>query len=294
MTPTPSTRPTTPRLRNRPSTPPAPLRRRVLRRAAGSLLAGLAVTSAASLTSSFVPSSTDPLVSVSAQTAAAPTPIAAPVQHKSVRASRSRNEVVAKRAPARHVPTKRVVRLVPVGATFSGQASWYGGSFNGQRTANGEHFDTNAMTAASKTLPFGTHLRVCHSGCVVVRINDRGPYVGGRVLDLSHAASNAIGFSGVAHVTATPVATRTVTVVDTAALAKQRAHEAHLAHAAKVLRSQQLKAAAFAHAQLVLSNKAITAKLTSQQHTGRVPASASAAVLLGSTGGLLGLRRRRP
>ena len=100
-----------------------------------------------------------------------------------------------------------------MGASFSGDASWYGGSFQGQRTANGEHFDTNDLTAASKTLPFGTRLRVCrYSRCVVVRVNDRGPYVGDRILDLSQAASQAIGYSGVAYVNATPVATRSVAV----------------------------------------------------------------------------------
>ncbi|MGZ6827668.1 MAG: septal ring lytic transglycosylase RlpA family protein, partial [Mycobacteriales bacterium] len=102
---------------------------------------------------------------------------------------------------------------VPVGAAFSGQASWYGGSFQGRRTANGEVFDTNALTAASRTLPFGTRLRVCRLGrCVVVRVNDRGPYVGGRVLDLTRAAVNALGYDGVALVTATPVDSRTVAV----------------------------------------------------------------------------------
>ena len=97
--------------------------------------------------------------------------------------------------------------LVPVGPSFTGAASWYGGSFQGRRTANGELFDTRALTAASRTLPFGTRLRVCRSErCVVVRINDRGPYVGQRVLDLSYAAAQLLGYDGVVQVTATPVA----------------------------------------------------------------------------------------
>ena len=100
--------------------------------------------------------------------------------------------------------------LVPVGPSFTGAASWYGGFFQGRRTANGELFDTRALTAASRTLPFGTRLRVCRSGrCVVVRINDRGPYVGQRVLDLSYAAAQLLGYDGVEQVTATPVALTT-------------------------------------------------------------------------------------
>lgn len=90
-----------------------------------------------------------------------------------------------------------------------GMASWYGQQFHGRRTASGEVFDASGLTAASRTLPFGTRLRVCRlERCVVVRINDRGPFVGHRVLDLSHGASRVLGFSGVAFVTATPVPER--------------------------------------------------------------------------------------
>lgn len=110
-------------------------------------------------------------------------------------------------------PLHYVSRTVATGASFSGEASWYGGSFQGRRTADGERFNTYDLTAASKTLPFGTRLRVCRqSRCTVVRINDRGPYVGGRILDLSQAARNALGYDGVAFVTATPVETRKVAV----------------------------------------------------------------------------------
>ena len=74
-------------------------------------------------------------------------------------------------------------------------ASVYGGSDGlcGSRTANGERLNCSAMTAAHRTLPFGTLVRVCHSGCVVVRINDRGPFVRGRQIDLSPAAARTIG-----------------------------------------------------------------------------------------------------
>ena len=57
-------------------------------------------------------------------------------------------------------------------------ASWYGPYFHGRTTANGETYNMHGITAAHKTLPFGTELRVCYQGCVDVRINDRGPYIG--------------------------------------------------------------------------------------------------------------------
>ena len=88
---------------------------------------------------------------------------------------------------------------------ISGSASWYGGKFHGRKTANGERYNQNALTAAHKTLPFGTKVRVTNETngkSVVVRINDRGPFVGKRVIDLSRAAANAVGMvqKGVARV----------------------------------------------------------------------------------------------
>ena len=77
-------------------------------------------------------------------------------------------------------------------------ASWYGPGFHGQLTANGELYDQNALTAAHRDLPFDTRLRVTNltSGkSVVVRVNDRGPYVDGRDIDLSAGAAEAIGSS---------------------------------------------------------------------------------------------------
>jgi len=85
-----------------------------------------------------------------------------------------------------------------------GAASWYGPGFDGKRTANGERFDTHALTAAHKTLPFGTQVRVTNERTgksVVVRINDRGPYAHARVIDLSKAAAEAVGIAGVGKVT---------------------------------------------------------------------------------------------
>ena len=90
------------------------------------------------------------------------------------------------------------------GHSFSGMASFYGNE-SGSKTASGQRFNQNAMTAAHKTLPFGTKLRVTHRGqSVVVTINDRGPFIKGRVLDLSTGAARAIGLTGrgVGHVVA--------------------------------------------------------------------------------------------
>lgn len=78
----------------------------------------------------------------------------------------------------------------------AGVASWYGERFQGRRTASGDRFDMNQRTAAHRTLPFGTRVRVHNLDNgreVVVRINDRGPFLPGRVIDLSRAAASAIG-----------------------------------------------------------------------------------------------------
>ncbi|WP_407946061.1 septal ring lytic transglycosylase RlpA family protein [Paraburkholderia haematera] len=77
----------------------------------------------------------------------------------------------------------------------TGRASWYGRGFHGRRTANGERFDMHALTAAHRTLPLGSYVRVTNpatSRSVVVRINDRGPYARGRIIDLSMAAATAL------------------------------------------------------------------------------------------------------
>lgn len=82
-------------------------------------------------------------------------------------------------------------------------ASIYGGSDGlcGSRTANGERLNCAALTAAHRKFPFGTRVRVCHNGCVTVRINDRGPWVRGRDIDLSPAAGKAIGILSTGRVT---------------------------------------------------------------------------------------------
>jgi rare lipoprotein A len=83
--------------------------------------------------------------------------------------------------------------------TLNGHTSWYGPGFHGRKTANGERFDRNEMTAAHKTLPFGTLVRVTDEKTgksILVRINDRGPYIRGRLLDLSEGAAARLGIKG--------------------------------------------------------------------------------------------------
>jgi len=88
------------------------------------------------------------------------------------------------------------------GHSFTGVASMYGNE-SGRQTASGQRFNENAMTCAHRSLPFGTKLRVTHgSRSVIVTVNDRGPFVRGRVLDLSTGAARAIGLGGLGHVTA--------------------------------------------------------------------------------------------
>jgi rare lipoprotein A len=84
----------------------------------------------------------------------------------------------------------------PARAAQYGLASYYGADFHGKKTASGELFDQRALTCAHRDLPFGTRVKVTNSRnnkWVIVRVNDRGPWVGGRVIDLSYAAAEKIG-----------------------------------------------------------------------------------------------------
>lgn len=81
----------------------------------------------------------------------------------------------------------------------SGHASYYGPGFHGKKTASGERFDVNSLTAAHKTLGFGTYVRVTNlknGKSVIVKINDRGPFIRGRVIDLSTKAAKVIDMIG--------------------------------------------------------------------------------------------------
>ncbi|MEJ7138578.1 septal ring lytic transglycosylase RlpA family protein [Comamonadaceae bacterium SL12-8] len=123
------------------------------------------------------------------------TPVKAKTAHSGTKARKAvphkghTSRKAAKKAKAKHHQT--------------GVASWYGGRFHGRRTASGERYSKFAMTAAHKTIPFGTWVEVTalRTGrSVKVRINDRGPYVRGRVIDLSRTSARKLGVHGVARV----------------------------------------------------------------------------------------------
>ena len=100
----------------------------------------------------------------------------------------------ARGRPASQPPTPAVI-----GATETGVASWYGHPYHGRQAANGEIYDMETLVAAHRTLPFNTWVRVTNltnSKTVDVRIIDRGPFVGGRIIDLSHAAAQAVDLIG--------------------------------------------------------------------------------------------------
>ncbi|HUR51057.1 MAG TPA: septal ring lytic transglycosylase RlpA family protein [Mycobacteriales bacterium] len=116
----------------------------------------------------------------------------------------------ARRALGREEPVIRLLEAsgsgypagyAPTGEVFAGGASWYGPGFVGNPTASGSPYDPERLTCAHKTLPLGTVVRVSRAGLAVsCLVNDRGPYVDGRVLDMSRAGSRALGYSGVAQV----------------------------------------------------------------------------------------------
>jgi rare lipoprotein A (peptidoglycan hydrolase)/uncharacterized coiled-coil protein SlyX len=102
-------------------------------------------------------------------------------------------DILSGSGPADGIPSG----FATTGVSFEGLASWYGPGFEGNPTANGDIFDPDLYTAASKELPLGSWLYIEHNGAgVVVYVNDRGPYVGERILDLSRAAAEAVGLTG--------------------------------------------------------------------------------------------------
>ncbi|MGA1576276.1 MAG: septal ring lytic transglycosylase RlpA family protein [Burkholderiaceae bacterium] len=137
---------------------------------------------------------------------AAKTNAAAPADQLAIREPAETSEGEPDEQPSLPVPVAPVPKPQPrVIATKSGEASWYGPGFYGRRTANGERFRRGTMTAAHPYLPFGTKVRVTNlrnGRQAVVRINDRGPFHGGRVIDLAHGSANVLGLisSGVARV----------------------------------------------------------------------------------------------
>ena len=101
--------------------------------------------------------------------------------------------------PVAVLPEPKLKLLPEVVRVITGEASWYGPGFYGNHTANGEIYRQGTMTAAHRTLPFGTKVRVTNlwnGRSAVIRINDRGPFVAHRVIDLGHGAASTLGLTG--------------------------------------------------------------------------------------------------
>jgi rare lipoprotein A len=116
------------------------------------------------------------------------------------------NAKIASRQGYERFPEKQQTtsgkKTAAIGTTFEGEASYYGPGFDGKKTASGEIFNQNDMTCAHKKLPFGTILEVVRKDTgakVRVRVNDRGPFVKDRILDLSVAAGKKLGLDKVGH-----------------------------------------------------------------------------------------------
>ena len=103
----------------------------------------------------------------------------------------------------KEVHNKPIQSVIYKSYQAQGMASWYGPGFHGRKTANGERFNRYGLTAAHKTLPLGTKVKVTNKDTkqsIIVRINDRGPYVSGRLIDLSEGAAKSIGLKGIGQV----------------------------------------------------------------------------------------------
>jgi rare lipoprotein A len=116
----------------------------------------------------------------------------------SLRAAQGPNNSEASSAPSRSAQIKPEIRKQAKGQAYQvGTASWYGQDFVGKPTASGENYDMFDMTAAHPTLPLGSYVRVTNlrnGRAVVVKVNDRGPIVPGRIIDLSYGAAQALQF----------------------------------------------------------------------------------------------------
>lgn len=170
----------------------SPTRRRVL-----TLTALTAVT----VVTGSIAVADGPSVSDLAQLALSSRPVVAQVEPTDVKLLAAGTPFATRgaRVVAHPVRSERIA----VDDTATMFASWYGPGFHGRLTANGETFDQDAMTAAHKTLPFGTVLRVtnpANGARIVVRINDRGPFIAGRDIDLSRGAARALDIYGVSRV----------------------------------------------------------------------------------------------
>ena len=157
----------------------------------------------------------DPMALIPERSADRPVPATAVVESSddrlddndtpTVRATLEPSDIEPRPVPV-VAPPKPKVRTVPdVVRVITGEASWYGPGFYGNRTASGEVYRPGTMTAAHRSLPFGTKVRVTNlwnGRSAVIRINDRGPFVHHRVIDLGHGAASSLGLtaSGIAQV----------------------------------------------------------------------------------------------
>lgn len=179
------------------------------------LLAGLASSGLAllpvlarELESDSVRESLETVLSQPLDSFRSPTGVDASTKPSRTEATQANPSGTTPEAAVAPVPLPPPVPAVPqpaVVAVSTGEASWYGPGFYGNRTANGEVFRPGTLTAAHRTLPFGTKVRVTNlwnGRSAVVRINDRGPFHGRRVIDLAHGAANQLGLvaSGIAQV----------------------------------------------------------------------------------------------
>lgn len=159
-----------------------------MRRALGGLLSGVAISL---LSACAGPAVQEVAVPMQGAPSMAPITLAAPPATAAAPSvTPAATAAAATPPPAASRPGRSAALL------GQGLASWYGGKFHGRRTASGERFDRHALTAAHRTLPFGTRVRVRSLATgqeVVVRINDRGPHKPSRIIDLSEAAITALG-----------------------------------------------------------------------------------------------------
>lgn len=166
---------------------------------------------------------------------------------KSVDVSHVKNAVPRTVAKSRYGNPKRYkvlgkwysVRDSSKGYAETGTASWYGKKFHGHRTSNGETYDMYAMTAAHKSLPLPTYVRVTHlenGRSIIVKVNDRGPFHQGRIIDLSYSAAKKLG------ITATGTGKVKVVAIDPETFQKNQAYQPKIKRTAALTTKAQLQA----------------------------------------------------
>ena len=142
------------------------------------------------------------IVPLTASTAGTPADGSFPVETSATASELAAEIVPVTETPLTTAPSEPVEAEPVTSPLGTGVASYYGRKFHGRRTASGESFDMGAMTAAHRTLPFGSLVRVTNPAngrSVIVRINDRGPFTRGRVIDVSRAAAEELGLIARGH-----------------------------------------------------------------------------------------------